>query len=1194
VSDSTRAAETAGPIGGASGDAGVEFRRAVAAYAVAHALAGQPLGGFGVPLASATVREVAIETDEHADDIRIAFDGGHVAQVQAKRTLRFGPPFANAVAQWVGAAKEGLDLNRDRLVLVAGTVSGPIASLSHLLERLKTDSPGQLTAGERDLLARLDALLPGLNRRQRDVVHKCAVITVLPVEDEQSALASSARTLLAQVVGAGQTVARCWRDLVAHCGRVGRLRGGFRVEGWVRLLQEDGYQIASGETPAATAALKSAALDRYREVVRLRGRFVDLRPLGADAAKIPIEEIDAAIKCVPPGADRREDEVLPWSLLRRGRVLLTGLPGGGKSVALAVAASTLVDAAGAPLPILVSLPDVELQCAALSFADRVLNTAVRDLPTQDRPLVRTELERGLSSGGTALLLDSLDETHDRRGAVVAEIANLCQRLNPEVPILLATRDVAYAQAASLAWDDLRLQEPGEPGKAVAAVLSAVAAARGLESGGDWVQMRTEWVNASLRADRPLTETPLMPVLLALLAADRADGHFPATRAQILIAAVEAAVRRREAQRDRPWRIATLSGRDSANAALDGFAWEARIIGDSGGKLGRREVERTLAIGLENDWGLPPAAARSGAQALIHFWDELGVFVISGADEVISPRLELLLDIGDAVDAVKSPSGITEWVLDRISSRRLEPVVLAATLSQQAAEVLVSAAIAESSDTELLTAAVAALEQHAVISPQTFAGFLAALARDAARGDRQGWSSIQRLVRLTQEKEGGFDFSSLLANYPHEHQVVIRTAIALAGKHVDESHDQLLLECLAIQRMPQLPERDQSGASPATWATADRVRSDVTVAAAKTLLGRVEAATGLVVALLEHSSVYQQRRLLSCLEAAGLADAAADVVRRQTSRFAEALKRFAEYDHDEYTHFLEHLCQLSQPTTLTEGEANRLDELATLFATLDLNDMSSWPRGKDQEAWLKFVASILEVGGFDRGRLSGEALVCHGRVTHHGHEPFFALEIASQRKSLDQWANVSDQTRCAQHLTHALFLPRGIARTAALALSSAPQSIARPLLERALPQLISSRDHHYFAAHALAEMIDETTLLQWAESDQPSLRHVAVDRLPIEVNGQVNPLIVERLDDTDRRVASASVKRVGNSSCLDANALLSSVIDAVPRDWECTHCSTQNPGSERACSECHILPPDPHEIAAELLAKRAVRDSPKSE
>jgi len=94
-----------GSIGGASGDGGVEYRRGVAAYAVASGLTGFPLLGLDIPAASAEVSAVTLETEDAFDDIRIDFDSGWKAFVQAKRSLRRGSVLNKAVAQWAEAVR---------------------------------------------------------------------------------------------------------------------------------------------------------------------------------------------------------------------------------------------------------------------------------------------------------------------------------------------------------------------------------------------------------------------------------------------------------------------------------------------------------------------------------------------------------------------------------------------------------------------------------------------------------------------------------------------------------------------------------------------------------------------------------------------------------------------------------------------------------------------------------------------------------------------------------------------------------------------------------------------------------------------------------------------------------------------------------------------------------------------------------
>ncbi|MBO2453243.1 hypothetical protein J4573_39540 [Actinomadura barringtoniae] len=137
-----------------------------------------PGGDSTISLRLAQVDAVAVETDEHADDVRVTLVGGHKAQVQAKRTLRFDAVLRAAVAQWIAAAKSGLDPVRDRLVLATGAATGPVRELAEAFKRCKTDAPG--------------------------------------VEEEQSPGAAHARLLLGRVLG-GQDVVGAWRDLVAHC-----------------------------------------------------------------------------------------------------------------------------------------------------------------------------------------------------------------------------------------------------------------------------------------------------------------------------------------------------------------------------------------------------------------------------------------------------------------------------------------------------------------------------------------------------------------------------------------------------------------------------------------------------------------------------------------------------------------------------------------------------------------------------------------------------------------------------------------------------------------------------------------------------------------------------------------------------------------------------------------------------------------
>jgi hypothetical protein len=913
---------------------------------------------------------------------------------------------------------------------------------------------------------------------------------------------------------------------------------------------------------------------------------VDLRPLGADTAPIPLAELDAAVECVPPGADRRDAEPLPWSLLRRGRVLLTGLPGGGKSVAIAAAAAALTDAAGAPLPLVASLRDVDARDRSRGFADRVLDTAVKDVSATDRPLVREALQRGLESGATALLLDSLDETHDRRGAVVSEVDDLCARVSADVPVLLATRDVAYAQAATLGWDDLRLVEPEKAEQAVRAVLAAVAAARQVEDSDAWVERRVEWVTAILDRDRAVGETPLMPVLLALLAADRGDGTLPATRAEILHGIVEAAVRRREARRDPGLRVGTLNEHDSANATLAAFAVEAGVLGDSGAQARVTTVQEAIAAALTRDWGLPAGTAASGASAIVHFWDEIGIFVIRGTDEIVAPRMEVFLDIGDAVQAAaQSPDAVAAWVDARIRDRRHEPLILAAALSEAAGKRLLAAAC-DSGEHELLIAAGTAVRQHARVSDKDLGPLVAALATDAVKPDAQGWTSYVTMLDLAGEHSTALDPGEVLTLYPPDHQVIAKAAVVLrrSPDAVDES---ILLDALNVQDLPHLPHRQPTEAPAHLWATADSLHGEVVEAAARRLLGRTEEATGLVVGLLQEVSMGLHRRLLAALRDAGLIDAASDVLAQLSRAFAPTFAWLKNYDADGPERFLDHLAQHPR-ADLTVAQAAQLNELAALYQTLGLDVVGAWPRRKEYASWLEFVDVVRVLGGFDPARVAAEADIARRRVAQFTSEAFTSLDIVSQRRRLDRWHNINAPKTAARTLTAALFMRKTTARIAAAALSAAPPDIAIPLLEEALPRLESSRDHQRFVAHALAWLKDDEPLTGWATSDNPALRLVAAERLPETVDGELNPLLCQLTRDADRYVADVAVRSVADAGTAEAVEHLKTVATAQRGEWRCRHCESPNPATADHCAKCHIVPPDPAKTARDMITELTAR------
>jgi len=1183
-----------GAIGGAAGDGGVEYRRGVAAYVVANGLAGVPLRGFGPPPECARIGSVSLETDDVVDDIRIDFESGFVTFVQAKRRLDGGNSFKKAIAQWARAAKQGLDPDRDRLVIVTGSMSGPMSLLGRALVRLKTDIPGGLTGAEREAIDRLDAALDGLDADQLENVHKCALIHQLDVEENFLEQAREGGLLLASIVDAASALPT-WHALLRIAGRAARRRGGFALEGWFRELQGEGIRFSPKEgSIAAILSRRNLEVDRYFDILRRRANKLDLRGLGCTIPPIPMSEIDAKVRVLLDEDDSRSDADVLWAFLRRGRMVLTGLPGGGKSTVLAGIASRLSLLSDGPIPLLASLADIDREDQSLSFRDRFLKCALKELPEASRIYARDAIEELLEVGGIALLFDSLDETYQRRSMVVMELDQFLSTVSPNVNVLLATRDVAYAHAETLGWPHLRLLSPQDLDKTIEAIIRSGAKAHFEELGSldplreSWVKSRQAWVADALHSDPLLRETPLLPVLLSLLSIERDEGALPAGRAAILKAVVDDVVRRREARRGDPFRIGRLHDGDAARAALQAFALEGSSLVLAGGRMSLADLSLKIADMCRLDWGLAVGQASETADALVRFWDESGIFVISGAEQSVAPRLLLFAEIGDALNAAGlSEHDVRTWVSTSIERRSIEPVVLAAGLSPFAADELVLVA-SRQNDRELLLAATRAISEGAQLSSERAGQVVVGLIADAAVGDYEGWQSWLAMAAMPKALIEPGEIRHSARTFSTEHQVLVNAMVDLRFRTTEELilDPERLLAVLTLHGLPPLPRR-QAGDDrrPFRNLVVDQSLASTILHIADILLGTLPAAKALILQGRDKYSVKVHQELVRLLESRGFGDELEDERLQNKEIFATTLKMLENYNPDDYLRLLEHLADhdCAMPAAF---ERTNLDELADFLETMNFN------HGGTKIAPTIPVCSLIEVvarlGRFDLAKIAPQASIVLRRIveTDAGHEPFFALFDLASERHLDDWDAITDKNDAVELLLKVLTWSYGSAVVAGIALYGAPVAeLAVPGLRMLLPRVASSENHVILVAKVLCSLVDGPEPEVWVNDTDAFLRIAAAQLCDPVKDGNLSVNMKLLLNDSDGTVREAAVKRLAKVSASDRELALSTVAGSGKTGWTCLSCRTFNEAGSISCmkQDCMRAGAHPSSEAVKLLS-----------
>lgn len=1181
-----------GSVGGAAGEAGAEYRRAVAAYLVASGAAGAPVAGLGVPMDKAVVRAVGLETDNAVDDVSVSFDGTWTALIQAKRRLDGGSTLTKAAAQWVAAVRNGLDPANTRLVIASGHLSGPMRALRDLFEREKLEEPGADTKADQSIRRKLRAKLGGVTDEEFGLVLKAAVIWELQVERPAEPGAQVAMGLLRLILQDPSHATTTWGLTLQEAGRVARLRGGNSIDTWLLELRGAGAKFKEhSESPAGLFELRESALDRYRVSVVRRGSEIDLRALGATLSNVSLDEADAGVRVERSVEGHTLGRPLTWAFLRRVRCVLTGLPGAGKSTAIRRVAADLCAGGRLPLPLVASLREVNALDHAAGFRDRVLAIALKDCTAADREILRREFESRLDEGRpVAILLDALDETYEDRAAVVSSIEQFAEGLDPGVCILLSSRDVAYAYAETLGWPHVKLMPPVNSIATIRAILRLAAPARDGVSAGEWVEERRRWVEDVLASDSILRETPLVVVLLTLLAA-RADVQaLPHRRADVLRQAVDEVVQRRELRRHDGRPIGRLEGSALPIAGLRAFAVEARTIMDGKGAASFDTLVSVVGEELGSFWGLAPGEAQAAATDAIRLFDESGIFTIGAPANEVTPRIVLFAEIGDALDAIANPPTMSAWISARVADESLEAVVLACALEPAAGAATVDELRTNRSNVKLARALVRAIREGADMPESAKLDVLISLVDALGLGTEESWECWDDILEMSPPAEMHSKIVEAARTHSEHHALVAETMLVLRfAEPSPEDHLDKVRELVTLSGLPASSGgRGQKSRDFFSFLTPAKSLAEAQEQAAGFLLEHSPENVDLLVQRIMHGPSMLADPLTEVLVAHGFDEEVRELAEARTNEAGEERIRAWLNEHEDAREIetIEQIAE-SERAAVVGREAVALDAFAALLQSLRLEDYGDAFHKQSADDRASVLTAVAELLSLNMSEIAAEAAILLERMGERKDlGPYEAMFDPPAPTLTPDWTHVHDAQSAVRALLSQFWLTTSQAQVAARFLWKTPEAdFAAPLLRDLIPKLHSSPMHERLAALTLASLPGQPEPASWLVDDDPVLRAAAAAMTDFDQH-RVDPRLAQLVDDPDGHVQEQAIETLARINPPDARNLLEAVVDRADPGWQCLSCRTDNPAGSRECGKpgCFRTPPRPSNRAREQLSQ----------
>lgn len=436
--------------GGSAAGGGLNFQACVSAIAAVHLARGTPIGWLKDVTADIPISLLA-ETGGPGDDIRLEFQDGSVAEIQAKRKIRIGKKFWESLLN-LATAIDSCEISYGVLVVCPNS-SGTIRDqLARDVIRMGQGRQDALSSTGRQLKEHLSS-------KALDVERVCAGLRIVTVHalETDSASVSAARAELAHLC---TDVQGAWACLYLDAYRLIERLGRKTAVTILQLLRSESIELRVDAINSPVALLQklsawvAGANDRFSifgidKSLPLETSWIDLKAIIQEEYQFNDDDLANALeryhswdsRSNSHDAKKIDAETLGQFVKRC--VVVAG-PGMGKTTLLKRLACIYAKA-GHPV-LRVSLKTV---AARIKTSGQGVEESILDLGLDGSGLDAKDL-RSVNLQNVVLLCDGLDECGHLQAEVAQGLLNFAEGY-PHCRIISSTRPIGYDTSLLRLW-----------------------------------------------------------------------------------------------------------------------------------------------------------------------------------------------------------------------------------------------------------------------------------------------------------------------------------------------------------------------------------------------------------------------------------------------------------------------------------------------------------------------------------------------------------------------------------------------------------------------------------------------------------------------------------------------------------------------------------------------------------------------